>query len=171
MTASTMRSVGLAALLLGSAGRLTAQHQGDLFVHWTLGSEAGRPTPRGSMRDETEGTQPTETSTLVLAGLAGAVVAAFTGGYVATKVDGDDDDLEAAVIGGSIGITLAVPMAVHLANHRRGNLGLSLLASGLVGGGALAVALASDNGTILLLAPVTQLVTSVAIEEDALRGD
>lgn len=172
MTFPATRSAGLCALLLCSAGRVTAQHQAAPFLHWALTAEAGRLTPRDTAgaKDEAEGTQPAETSTLVLAGLTGAVLGGVAAGFVGAGI-GADDELEAAVIGGTIGATLAIPIAVHLANHSRGNLGLSLLASGLVGGALLTVAVASDNVTPLLFAPVTQVITSIAVEQDTFRGD
>jgi hypothetical protein len=109
---------------------------------------------------------------LLLAGAGGMLVGGLGGGLVGVAIDEDSglDDAEGAIIGGVMGTSLAIPVAVHLANRRRGNLGRSMLVSALVGGTLLGVGWAAESGEIVLAAPFAQLITSVIIERSTTRS-
>ena len=71
--------------------------------------------------------------------------------------------------GAVIGEATLLPLGVHLANHRRGNYGLSLLASAALGAaGVLAVEVAND-GWPLIPIPIAQLISSILIERATSR--
>lgn len=109
----------------------------------------------------------------LLTGAAGLLL----GGLVGAALSGDREDadswvdaLEGAVIGGTVGESLMLPVGVHLANDRRGDLLLSMPASLVIGvaGAAFArnVSSKTKNLPILILTPVAQLVASIAIEKN-----
>lgn len=113
---------------------------------------------------------------MVLAGVTGGTIGVFGGGLIGSAVGGGNaicgDDacgLEEAVYGAILGESVTLPLGVHLANRRRGNYGLSLLAS--VGIGALGILAveASNDGWPLLAVPAGQLVTSILIERATSR--
>jgi hypothetical protein len=116
-------------------------------------------------------TRSAHAGTLVLAGTAGMLTGAFGAGLIGSQIDPDSglDDAEGAVIGGIVGTTFATPVAVHLANKSRGNLGRSILVSTLVGGALLGAGLAAESGEMILAIPFAQLLTSVLIEQDTGR--
>ncbi|HEY0304340.1 MAG TPA: hypothetical protein VGC44_05170 [Longimicrobiales bacterium] len=109
----------------------------------------------------------------LLTGAAGFLV----GGLVGAALSGDRDDsdswveaLEGAVIGGTIGESLMMPVGVHLANDRRGDLLWSMPASLAIGvtGAAIGRRLESTGKAwpILVLTPLAQLVASIPIERN-----
>ncbi|MBK6423326.1 MAG: hypothetical protein IPF77_14140 [Gemmatimonadetes bacterium] len=113
---------------------------------------------------------------MVLAGVTSGAIGLAGGGLIGSAVGGGNaicgDDacgLEEAVYGAIIGESVALPLGVHLANRRRGNYGLSLLAS--VGIGALGILAvdSSNDGWPLLAVPIGQLVSSILIERATSR--
>lgn len=108
-----------------------------------------------------------------LTGAAGLLL----GGLVGAALSGDRDEadswveaLQAAVIGGTVGESLMLPVGVHLANDRQGDLLLSMPASLAIGVAGAALARNVDskkkNLPLLILTPVAQLVASIAIEKN-----
>jgi hypothetical protein len=108
-----------------------------------------------------------------LTGAAGLLL----GGLVGAALSGDRDEadswvnaLEGAVIGGTVGESLMLPVGVHLANDREGDLLLSMPASLAIGVAGAALARNIDSKTknlpILILTPLAQLVASIAIEKN-----
>jgi hypothetical protein len=109
----------------------------------------------------------------LLTGAAGFLV----GGLVGAALSGDRDDadswveaLEGAVIGGTVGESLMLPVGVHLANDRRGDLLWSMPASLAIGvaGAAIGRRLESTGKAwpIIILTPLAQLAASIAIERN-----
>jgi hypothetical protein len=109
----------------------------------------------------------------LLIGAAGLLV----GGVVGAALSGDRDDsdswvesLQGAVIGSTIGESLMLPVGVHLANDRRGDLLLSMPASLAIGvaGAAIGRKLESTGKAwpVLILTPLAQLVAAIAIERN-----
>jgi hypothetical protein len=109
----------------------------------------------------------------LLTGAAGLLV----GGLVGAALSGDREDadswvesLEGAVIGSTIGESLMLPVGVHLANDRRGDLLLSMPASLVIGVSGAAIARRYDSKKqslpILILTPLAQIVASIAIERN-----
>jgi hypothetical protein len=99
----------------------------------------------------------------VLAGTAGTFGGAWIGNKI-TKDACEDCFLEGLIYGGVAGGSALLPLGVHIANGHRGNYGASLLASLGIGAAGLAVAVASQEGAVMLSVPVLQLVSSIAIE-------
>lgn len=109
----------------------------------------------------------------LLTGAAGFLV----GGLVGAALSGEREDadswvdaLEGAVIGSTIGESLMLPVGVHLANDRQGDLLWSMPASLAIGvaGAAFARNFSSKKKSlpILILTPVAQIVASIAIERN-----
>ena len=113
-------------------------------------------------------------STLALAGggLLGGAAGFFGGGFLGAVIACDQDDtadegfcaIGGFVVGASIGESALIPLGVHLANGRRGNYGLSLLASAAIAGVGLAVAIPQGEGAWLIPVPLAQIASSIAIE-------
>jgi hypothetical protein len=99
----------------------------------------------------------------VLAGTAGTFGGAWVGNEI-TRDACEDCFIEGVIYGGVAGGSALLPLGVHLANGRRGNYGASLLASLGIGAAGLAVAVASQEGAVMLAVPVLQLISSIAIE-------
>lgn len=151
----------LGILLL--AAPLAGQQRAAAFPTW-------RPPLTATPRNEARAASPGIPG-LVLAGLIGGTVGVFAGGFIGSALGGGNaicgDDacgLEEAVYGAIIGESALLPLGVHLANHRRGSYGLSLLASGAIALAGVAAVDATDDGWPLIAVPVGQLVSSILIE-------
>jgi hypothetical protein len=117
--------------------------------------------------------------------LAGGLLGLVAGGNHCTDSGNPDTcyGLEGTLIGAAAGYTVGVPVGTHYANHRRGNLGRSLLVSTAIAGAGAGVLAASgvhwnsaSNSTgrkvvpvVLLAVPIAQIVASVRIEERTSR--
>ncbi|HEY0674325.1 MAG TPA: hypothetical protein VGD27_18770 [Longimicrobiales bacterium] len=110
-------------------------------------------------------------------GLLTGAAGFFAGGLVGAVLGNDPDDedswvetLEGAVVGGTVGESLMLPVGVHLANDRRGDLSWSMPASLVLGVAGAAVARNLDRSgrawPVLILTPIAQIVTSIAIERN-----
>jgi hypothetical protein len=108
-----------------------------------------------------------------MTGAAGFIV----GGLVGAALSGDSDDndswvkaLQGAVIGGTVGESLMLPVGVHLANDRQGDLLWSMPASLAIGVTGAAIGRRFERTgkawPILILTPLAQLVASIAIERN-----
>jgi hypothetical protein len=117
---------------------------------------------------------------MVVAGALGAVVGFFGGAMIGYSLerhywpcDCDDPGLGGFIYGSAIGSAIAVPVAVHLANQRRGSFGRTLGVSSLVAAvGLLGLFATSDSeaGLFFLLgAPVAEVGISVAVEKSTTR--
>lgn len=58
---------------------------------------------------------------------------------------------------------------VHLANRRRGNYALSLLASAAIGAAGVLAVDAANDGWPLISVPIAQLISSILIERATAR--
>ncbi|MEP6689361.1 MAG: hypothetical protein ABJC36_13505 [Gemmatimonadales bacterium] len=107
---------------------------------------------------------------LVFAGVLGAV-AGFAIGAVSfqSRSCGEEDCWVPAFYAAMAGESLGVPVAVHLANGRRGRPGRALLASLAIGGGGLGVAMLCNEPRLLLAIPVGQIASAIAIERSTVR--
>ena len=109
----------------------------------------------------------------LLTGAAGFLVGGLVGAVLAGDT-GDSDTwvgaLQGAVVGGTVGESLMLPIGVHLANDRRGDLLLSMPASVLIGAGGALVGRKLDregkSWAVLILTPMAQLAASIAIERN-----
>lgn len=116
--------------------------------------------------------RPAPDPQMILGGLLGGVIGFFGGGITGALIndtDDSEDDLAALAgfaLGAVIGETLTLPLGVHLANHRQGSYGFSLLASAAITGVGIAIATSGeDRLEYLIPVPVLQLVSSILIEK------
>ncbi|MDZ7288985.1 MAG: zinc ribbon domain-containing protein [candidate division KSB1 bacterium] len=107
----------------------------------------------------------------VAGGLWAGAIGLFAGGLIGARIDEASSDgyeewdgLAGLVIGAPIGEALLLPVGVHLANRRQGNLPLALFASIGIAGAGIGLAAAAEDGRILIAIPVAQLAACVAIE-------
>ncbi|CAN5774388.1 hypothetical protein BH23GEM9_BH23GEM9_25560 [soil metagenome] len=126
---------------------------------------------------------PHSTARLLAGGVLGGGAGLAAGGLIGLVIganhcldEGNPDSchaMEGVVYGGTAGMTLSIPLGVHLANGREGRLAPSLLASAVIAGaGALAI-VQTDSDAVLVGAvisvPVLQLISSVLIERATTR--
>ena len=125
---------------------------------------------------QTTAQQPTAEYRMILGGLVGGAVGFFVGGFAGALIndtDDSEDDLAALAgfaLGATVGETIALPLGVHLANHRQGNYGFSLLAAAAITGVGIAIATSGeDQLEYLIPVPALQLVSSILIEKRTTR--
>jgi len=149
---------------LGGAG-LSAQQFPARWRSWEAPRLVRSPTPtRGSTVGMAGGG--------LLGGAVGFVAGALVGGAIGggNALCGDDAcGLEEAAYGAAIGESVLLPLGVHLADRRRGNYGLSLLASAAIAGVGILAVDATNDGWPLIPVPVAQLVSSILIERATAR--
>lgn len=111
------------------------------------------------------------------AGLLAGTIGFFGGGLVGAKIDqassnGYDewDGIYGFLVGAPIGESLLLPVGVHLANGRRGNLPLAVLASIGIAGTGIALAASAGDAKILVAIPIAQLLACTAIERSTSRN-
>ncbi|MCI0695062.1 zinc ribbon domain-containing protein [candidate division KSB1 bacterium] len=111
------------------------------------------------------------------AGLLAGTIGFFGGGLVGAKIDQASSDgyeewdgLYGFVVGAPIGESLLLPVGVHLANGRRGNLPLAVLASVGIAGTGIAMAASAGDAKILVAIPIAQLLACTAIERSTSRN-
>jgi hypothetical protein len=111
------------------------------------------------------------------AGLLAGTIGFFGGGFVGAGIDKASSDgyeewdgLYGFVVGAPIGESLLLPVGVHLANGRRGNLPLSVLASVGIAGTGIALAASAGDAKILVAIPIAQLLACTAIERSTSRN-
>ncbi len=110
------------------------------------------------------------------AGLLAGTAGFFGGGFVSAAIDKASSDgyeewdgLLGFVIGAPIGESLLLPVGVHLANGRRGDLSLSMFASIGIAAAGMALAASADDAKILVAIPIAQLIACTAIERSTSR--
>jgi hypothetical protein len=153
-----LAAVVLAGVRLAAAQRLTPGFLGA--------------APRTALRDVQAA--PPDNAAMTMGGLLGGAVGVVAGGLAGAALGGGDrlcgDDpcgFEEAVWGAAVGMSVMLPLGVHLANHRRGSYGTELVASLVVGAVGLGLSSQSNNGAPLVLVPVGQLVASILIERSS----
>ena len=108
-------------------------------------------------------------------GLISGVAGFLVGGLLGAALSGERQDteswiekLEGAFVGGTMTESLMLPVGVHLANDRRGDLLWSMPASLAIGTtGALLGRRLEHTGRawpVIILTPIAQLAASIAIE-------
>jgi len=109
----------------------------------------------------------------VAAGILGGGIGFFAGGFAGAMLAANDSDewsgLVGFVIGAPIGESLLLPVSVHVANGRRGNLSHSMLASFAIAGAGIAMAVTMEDGNVLIGIPIAQLLACTAIERSTQR--
>ena len=160
-------SLMILTLALAAPAVATAQQRAPGFVAWR--APVPGPAMAAAVVEPAEGGHSTPRLVVggVLGGGVGLGLGALIGGALGggDTLCGDDPCGFAEAIFGAIGGEVALlPLGVHLANGRRGNYGLSLLASAGIAAGGLALAGGGDHGEVLAAVPVLQIVSSILIE-------
>jgi hypothetical protein len=103
---------------------------------------------------------------MILGGVALGAAGLFGGALVGDRFQRYpcEDCIEGAFYGALAGTSLAIPVGVHLANHRRGKLGPAIAASLGIGALGLGAAAITDEWGVLLAIPVVQIGVSIGIE-------
>jgi hypothetical protein len=96
-------------------------------------------------------------------GAAGFLVGFLVGSSDDGDGEGLDDLANGIIIGSAVG-ALTLPLGVHAGNESQGNLGLVMLTSVLAGGAGWGLAAVLDDPHVVLVTPVLQIVSSVAVE-------
>ena len=109
----------------------------------------------------------------VATGAAGFLVGGIVGAALIGEINHADSwvsALQGAVVGGTIGESLMLPVGVHLANDRQGDLLLSMPASLAIGAGGAWLGRRLDRKgrawPVLVLTPIAQLAAAIAIERN-----
>jgi hypothetical protein len=141
-------------------------HERDSLETQTLAQDWTEPNYR----------PPASVEGCTAAGLLAGTIGFFGGGFVGAAIDKASSDgyeewdgLLGFVISAPIGESLLLPVGVHLANGRRGNLPLSMLASIGITAAGIALAASADDAKILVAIPITQLIACTAIERSTTK--
>lgn len=107
----------------------------------------------------------------LLTGAAGFVVGGLVGAaLVGERADTDNwvSALQGAIVGGTVGESLMLPVGVHLANDRRGDLLITMPTSLAIGVAGAWVGRRLDRSghawPVLVLTPIAQLAASIGLE-------
>ena len=127
-----------------------------------------------ALRTTTIQTRDVPTINLVAGGLTGGVVGFFgfgiAGALIASGLsDNQGDGYEALggfAIGALVGESVLLPLGVHVANGRRGDYGISFLASMGIAALGLSLTGAMDDMAVVFLPaiPIAQLITTISLE-------
>jgi hypothetical protein len=160
------RRLLLLVLLLVTPSGLSAQRAQELLVLGRL-DEARL----AAAVDLDAGTAAKLTGAGILGGAIGLVGGAYLGALLAHDEDCAEclEELGGALVGGTAGEALLLPLGVHLANGSRGSYWTAALVSaGLATAGVVTMeAVHWDPPTVpivLVVVPLAQLATSIAIE-------
>jgi hypothetical protein len=107
----------------------------------------------------------------LLTGAAGFVVGGLLGAALVGEYDSSDSwvgALQGAIVGGTIGESLMLPVGVHLANDRRGDLLVTMPTSLAIGAAGAWIGRRLDRTghawPVLVLTPIAQLAASIGLE-------
>lgn len=133
------------------------------------GTSTGRRPDTTDNRDpDPDPKDSTESRGLEMAlGGAGLGALGYFGGAVAGVYMSGSQGLGAlavALLGGSIGGAVMMPIGVHGGNDGRGSLGATMGVSVVVVGAGLGLVLATEEANLLWAIPVTQLLACMAVE-------
>jgi hypothetical protein len=185
----------MALLLAGTAMPLHAQRLAGrwakaprtvVFLEPLPLPAGGSPTPAPSVHVRRPALpQDRSTGRLVVGGLVGGIVGGALGGAVGAGLWGGIDPggcsyeewvcrVHGFYWGAVVGESLGIPMGIHLANGRRGDLLRSTLVSAALGAvGSLAIVAAGFDPPLtpilLVTVPVAQLTTSTILERRTTR--
>jgi hypothetical protein len=162
-------------LLLSTPVAAVAQSHPTAWHRWepsfaTVDPQVARPQ---AIADSAPGDSPLLFLGGILGGGAGLFGGALAGYHLSGggRICGDDScGLYGGVLGAAVGEMALLPLGVHLANGRRGNYGLELLASVAIGVGGSALASDHDSNVWLIAVPVAQLISVVMIERATSRS-
>jgi hypothetical protein len=107
---------------------------------------------------------------LVFGGVIGAAAGFVAGALIFRETSCNElDCLAPAFYGGLSGLSVGMPLGVHLANGRRGGYGPALAASLAIGAAGLGAAILADEPRFLVAIPLLQIVSSIGIEQATSR--
>jgi hypothetical protein len=161
----------LLALIAAAATPAAAQHPARPPF---AGFEASLPTP--ATRPVTahppdparlpDTARRRDTAALAFAGLLGGAAGLVAGGLIGARFQGSpcEDCYFAPFAGAVLGESLAIPLAIHLADGRRGQAAPGMVASLAIVAGGLVAAGQLDRAELLLAIPVLQIAAAVASE-------
>lgn len=116
--------------------------------------------------------------TLAFGGAMGGIGGLLTGGFLGARLEmagGCEGDewcgFGGGILGAAIGSAVMIPVAVHLANDRRGSLTAGLGASVAALAGGVAISLVAQDAQPLLLVPIAQVIGAVAAEKRTSRDE
>jgi hypothetical protein len=126
---------------------------------------------RRSVRDFQATTDGPDTGALVLAGLVGGAAGLFGGAVVGGRLQRSpcEDCFEGALAGAVLGESLAIPLAVHFVDRRRGQPLPGMVSSLAIAAGGIFLAAELRQGPVLLAIPVVQLAAAIASERHTAR--
>ena len=107
-------------------------------------------------------------SGMVLGGIGGTLVGWFAGLAVGAAVS-DWEESNGPAYGAMVGATVGIPLGVHMGNHSQGSLLNDLLVSAAIGAAGIAVTSATDSWIPIVLTPLAQLISTIAMEDHATR--
>ena len=165
----------LAALILAAApSALAGQRLAPTrFPRAELGLQANAPATPSAGATFGTGARPSDRHVggMILVGVALGAAGLFAGALAGDRFQSFpcEDCIEGAFYGALAGESLAIPLGVHLANHRRSSLTPALAASLGIGALGLGAAAVTDQWSILLAIPVFQVAASIGIERHTAR--
>jgi hypothetical protein len=154
------------AILL--ALRLPASLEGQGPRHAIRPPAAGDLPLQAALVDSTPGR---DDLTLAFGGVIGAIGGLLAGGFIGARIElaggcsGEWCGFSGGLLGAAIGSTVMIPVGVHFSNDERGDLEQVLGASGFALAGGIAFALVTQDATPLLLIPMAQIISAVAVEK------
>jgi len=160
-------------IVAGSLLLLPAASQAQRITTWTAPANSTLSAVSPSTSLIGANPVPRSAVTLGFGGLVGGALGFFAGGLAGVAVCGCDsggegyDELEAFFWGAAVGTAIPIPLGVHRANRSAGNYWTALAVSGGISVIGLAAAYAVNDdasGAIVLLIPVSQIISSVLIE-------
>lgn len=162
----------LLPLIAFTAASLTAQAAPQTaFPAWHAADEPNFRVSTAAPRHAIESASPpADPLALGLAGLAGSAAGVLGGGYLGYHIEraggpcGDWCGLGGLLFGAAVGSAVLTPVAVHMANGARGDLGTTVFTSAVITGVGTVLALGAGSGEMLVAVPVLAIVGSVALE-------
>lgn len=153
---------------LASAPALQAQMPGPTrFVSWRPEALGLPVLATGADSTTTKGSG----SGMVLGGIGGTLIGWMAGALVGNALTQDqgEEEWDGAVYGAMVGATVAVPVGVHFGNHGHGSLLNELLVSAAIGVAGIAVTSATNSWIPVVLTPLAQVISTIAIEDHAVH--
>ena len=164
------RAVALVVMLSSCAHTLLAQGPRLAFAPSTETPSLEGPADSAPIPARCRSVEP---ALVGLGGLVGGAVGMIGGAYLLAAISdgrGEDDDLAAAVVGGTLGEVIGVAVGAHLAGGSRGNAVATFVASGLgfIAGAVLASRTADPYQWVMV--PLVQIPVTAMAEHASARA-
>lgn len=145
------------------AYRIHSSHSISQNTSETLHNKLFRVTPK-NFKDSRK---PGSLAGAVIGGVAGSVVGFVGGALIGVSVYESHEpfgDVVTAFLAGSAGETICLAGGVHIGNGCHGRFDKDLLISALIAAAGAELAIAKEDGKILLAIPIVQLIATVYVE-------